>query len=164
METKKCNKCGETKEVSAFSKDKRVKSGLQRHCKVCNKASNAKWHRNNKEKSNASSAKWQRNNREKHKALMAAYKAKAKPCVYRIKHKVSGHYYVGHTSQHFWIRISNHFSSNTQPHSPLTGLNKDEWNCEVLCYGTKEQVKDLEKVLLNTRVGEDPLCLNKKTC
>lgn len=145
---KKCSKCGKTKPLDEFNNDKKAKDGKTYYCKVCCRLRTAEWKRKNKEKQIAYNAKWQ---------------AKAQPCVYRIKHKVSGHYYLGQTTQHLYERVSKHFSPKDHLNSPLTGLNKEEWKCEVLCYGTKKQVKDLEKVLLNTRVGEDPLCLNKNT-
>jgi len=141
---KKCCKCGKTKDFSEFYKNKTKKDGLQTECKECVK----QYRKANKTKASAYNAEW---------------RAKAQPCVYRIKHKVSGSYYIGQTTRPFCKRVSDHFTSKTNPESPFTGLNKDEWDCEVLCYGTKQEVKDLEKALLNTRVGQDPLCLNKQT-
>lgn len=38
MELKRCTRCGEEKERSAFSKDRSRKDGLQPYCKACNKA------------------------------------------------------------------------------------------------------------------------------
>ena len=38
MTTKTCSKCGETKDVSEFSKNKRRKGGLQGWCKACERA------------------------------------------------------------------------------------------------------------------------------
>ena len=126
---KRCGKCGVEKDFTEFSNDKRAKDGKQSYCKVCARTKNAEWQRKNKEKVNAKKDKW---------------RAKAQPCVYRIKHKVSGSYYIGQTNQHFCERVSRHFSPKTNRNSPFTGLNKEEWKCEVLCYGTKEQVKSHE--------------------
>jgi hypothetical protein len=175
---KVCSNCGKTKELDEFSNHKKAKDGKQTYCKECastkhaewkrnNKEKvsvyNAEWKRNNREKVNAASAKWRRNNREKANTRVAEWRAKAQPCVYRIKHKASGSYYIGQTTKHFSERLAKHFNPKSNLTSPFTGLNKDEWECEVLCYGTKQEVKDLEKALLNTRVGKDPLCMNKYT-
>jgi hypothetical protein len=145
---KKCSKCGETKDFTEFHNNKRTKDGKHYWCKVCARTKSAEWKRNNRKIVNAMRAKW---------------RAKAQPCVYRIKNKVSGHYYLGQTTKHFCERVRDHFGQGTCVNSPFTGLNKEEWKCEVLCYGTKKQVRDLEKALLNTKVGEDPLCLNRRT-
>ena len=128
---KVCRNCGKTKELDEFYNDKSRKDGKYSYCKVCANTRKAEW------------------------------KAKAQPCVYRIKHKVSGLYYLGQTSQHLSQRVSCHFSSKSNLISPFTGLNKEEYKCEVLCYGTKKEVKALEKALLITRVGKDPLCMNR---
>ena len=148
MQTKQCRKCGENKPLEAFAKRTDRKNGRQSYCRVCKNALNVEWRRNNKQKNRASTAKW---------------KANATPCVYRIKNKVSGLYYLGQTTQRLCERTQKHFSPNSHLQSPFTGLNKEEWECEVLCYGTKKQVRELEKVLLNTRVDIDPLCMNKNT-
>ena len=186
---KKCRACGETKELDEFNNNKKTKDGKQSYCKDCMRQYNkqyrnankekisaynaewrknnsdyqAEWQKNNREKVNAYNAKWKRNNREKANAVVAEWRTKAQPSVYRIKNKTSGHYYIGQTTHHFCVRVSNHFSPKSTLNSPFTGLNKDEWDCEILCYGTEEEVKHLEKALLNTRVGQDPLCLNKST-
>jgi predicted GIY-YIG superfamily endonuclease len=139
---KHCSKCGETKEVSAFSKNKSRKDGLDNQCKVCR-------------------SKWRSKNKDKMNDYNRTYRAKAKPCVYRIKHKQDDSYYVGQTTQHLSRRAHNHFSSKCCLRSFFTGLNKDDWIIETLCYGTKEQVRHLEKVLLEKRIGIDPKCLNK---
>jgi len=143
---KVCSNCGKTKELDEFYNDKSRKDGKYSYCKVCANTRKAEWKRNNKEKQYVYDAEW---------------KAKAQPCVYRIKHKVSGLYYLGQTSQHLSQRVSCHFSSKSNLISPFTGLNKEEYKCEVLCYGTKKEVKALEKALLITRVGKDPLCMNR---
>lgn len=142
---KKCSRCKETKEVSAFSKDKAQKDGYQNNCKACSLQFQREWRKKNKEKM----LEWQRN-----------YRAKAKPCVYRIKHKQDGRYYLGQTKRWLFERTDDHFSPNYNP-SPFTGLNKDDWDVEVLCYGTAKEVRQLEKALLRKRVGIDPNCLNK---
>ena len=153
---KKCNKCGETKEVSAFSKSRKAKDGLQHNCKVCC----SEWQRNNRDKVNSFMREWKRNNREKVNDYQRNHRANATPCVYRIKHKVNGSYYLGQTKRPLFERTQQHFSQNGNP-SSFSGLNKDDWIVEPLCYGTAKQVKQIEKALLDERVGIDPNCLNK---
>lgn len=80
---KTCNKCGESKPVSAFSKDKTRKAGLQHKCKACHNdyfaeyikanperltASKAAYRKANPEKVSASNAAWQKANPEKNAA------------------------------------------------------------------------------------------------
>lgn len=143
---KKCSSCGETKEITDFYKNRSRKDGLQNQCKDCSKKTNKKW---------------MDKNRERIRDYQRDYHAKTKPCVYRIKHKQDGRYYLGQTTLPLWERTSHHFSQRSDESSPFTKENKDDWIIEALCYGTKKQVKDLEKDLLITRVGIDPNCLNK---
>jgi 5-methylcytosine-specific restriction endonuclease McrA len=53
-QTKICTKCGETKDVSAFSKDAQKSDGLQYHCKSCN----AQYHEDHREYRLQSAAQW----------------------------------------------------------------------------------------------------------
>ena len=48
-----CNGCNQTKELTEFSKHCRMPDGLQTRCKVCLKAYNKKYYKNNREKYNA---------------------------------------------------------------------------------------------------------------
>jgi len=47
---KTCKKCGESKPVAMFSKNRRRKSGLQDHCKACIKIRDAENYENNPDK------------------------------------------------------------------------------------------------------------------
>lgn len=42
-QTKKCTKCGETKDLSSFRKDKRGKHGICPRCKYCEDARHKEW-------------------------------------------------------------------------------------------------------------------------
>ncbi len=181
---KQCTKCGETKDFSEFNKNKNHKDGLQYKCKACQK----QYARDNKEKRAEYMKQWRDNNKAKlaeygkqyrdankakilkyrqdHKDYNAAYKkqriANATPCVYRIKHKTSGLYYIGSTTRPLCDRVNHHFDKACCPTSPFTGKQKDNWDVTVLCYGTKSQVKELEKTLQKTRVNQDINCLNRR--
>ena len=91
MDTKTCNKCGETKAISEFYKHKDCKYGVRSKCKVCVKtesaeyyaenrnkklAWHAKWRAENQEKKRTSDAKWQKDNPGKRRAIKQRYRAK----------------------------------------------------------------------------------------
>lgn len=66
---KTCGKCGETKPLDGFSKDRRAKDGVQSKCKTCNKA----YREANAEKIAATKKKWEQANPEKGRAAQAKY-------------------------------------------------------------------------------------------
>lgn len=87
---KTCSKCGETKYVTAFSKDAANRDGLRSSCKACRSVANAinyathyrenkikcaAYYAANSEKIKAKSAAWAAANPEKCKATSAAYRA-----------------------------------------------------------------------------------------
>lgn len=59
-ETKVCTKCGETKPINEFVKDRSRKSGYQSYCKRCHAIDSVKYYRS--EKGRASNKRY----REKH--------------------------------------------------------------------------------------------------
>lgn len=84
MKQRKCNSCGEVKEVSAFGKSSRNKSGLQSKCKACRKdyytanadkikAKTNKWYYDNLDKAKQSRKKWREDNKESLKKSKAEY-------------------------------------------------------------------------------------------
>lgn len=70
-QTKTCTKCGETKDVSAFSKDACAKDGLQCHCKACHAQENARWRQDHREEQ----AQYQAQYRQDHREEKARYDA-----------------------------------------------------------------------------------------
>ncbi len=62
--TKRCNKCGEEKALSEFSKDGQNKDGLKGQCRTCRRAYSAKYRAENKDKGKAYSAKYRAENKE----------------------------------------------------------------------------------------------------
>jgi len=66
---KKCTKCGETKELSEFYKNKNTASGVHYCCKCCNK----KWREENKEDTKKNSKKHYQNNKKKIKLRSKSY-------------------------------------------------------------------------------------------
>jgi 5-methylcytosine-specific restriction endonuclease McrA len=63
---KKCCKCGETKELGEFSRDKRTKDGRYPQCKVCRK----KYYQANREKI----AEWNKQHYQANREKLAEYK------------------------------------------------------------------------------------------
>ena len=131
MSTKECRKCGQTKELTEFYKHTKAKDGRQSYCRSCSSS------------------------------IVKQHRKAATPCLYRIRHKQTGEYYLGQTKKPFCDRVASHFTLNANVASPFTGKNRQNYECEVLCYGTLDQVKNVEKELLLLRVGIDPKCLNK---
>lgn len=72
---KHCNKCGETKPTTEFSKSTRAIDGLHAYCKACASAYSAKWRASNAEKKKADDAAWCAANQERRKATNAAWRA-----------------------------------------------------------------------------------------
>jgi hypothetical protein len=140
MTEKKCSKCKQIKELAEFHKNKRSPDGHQSYCKPC---------------------KRQHNNEPAFRKYLKDWRDKATPCLYRIRHKQTGEYYLGQTRTRFCDRVASHFTLNANVASPFTGKNRKDYECEVICYGTLDQIKQVEKELLSLRVGIDPKCLNK---
>ena len=132
MSNKECRKCGQTKELTEFSKNSRTKDKKQSYCRSC------------------------------FRCVIRAHRKAATPCLYRIRNTVTGEYYLGQTKKRLSDRIANHFNHKANKYSPFSGKSRKNYEWEVLCYGTLDQVKVLEKELLWGRVGIDPLCLNKR--
>ena len=76
--SKKCNKCGEAKELTDFHKQTNAKDGHAYMCKVCNLAKDRAWCKANPEKKTARAKAWYEANREKSIANTKAWR-KAHP-------------------------------------------------------------------------------------
>ena len=87
MKTKRCSKCGETKPVSEFFKDKTKKDGYRSGCKACHKA----YFQSHRGKSvQAKHAK-----SKKRKASIEKFLTKIPPSVYQIKCLKNDYSYIG---------------------------------------------------------------------
>lgn len=79
---KTCNKCGESKPLFAFGKQKKSRDGLRYCCKVCNNKAANEWKQCNTERFNAyQSAYYACNKAKKAKTGKARYEAN-KPAAY----------------------------------------------------------------------------------
>lgn len=72
---RKCNKCGETKDLSAFIKDSKLKSGIRPRCKDCKKAHGHEWHEKNKERKKLLNQAWYQANRDRKTAAVLEWRA-----------------------------------------------------------------------------------------
>lgn len=88
---KKCTKCGESKPITAFSKNSAAKDGLYTRCKACDNASKAQWRVANPDKEKARMAKWQAANPDKVKQHIAKWRRAnpSKQVVYVAKWKAA---------------------------------------------------------------------------
>lgn len=86
MMMKRCRKCGETKPVDGFGRDRRAKNGLCSRCKECKKAATAAYraanpnkvkarYAANADRERARSAAWRAANPDKAKAASDSYRA-----------------------------------------------------------------------------------------
>lgn len=62
---KTCSKCGQTKPVDEFNRDKNRKDGRYPHCRECHRADNRARYAADPSKKLAQNAEWQRENRDK---------------------------------------------------------------------------------------------------
>ena len=87
---KTCTKCGETKALGEFHKDKSSRDGLRCVCKVCARADEKAWREQNKERARALVKAWREQNKDKGRAHTAARRAcrrKAEPVWLSDEHK-----------------------------------------------------------------------------
>jgi ribosomal protein L32 len=71
--TKKCSKCGETKELNDFFNLNRTEDGKNSQCKICFKAYMLKWRKNNNKKISDGKRRYRENNKEKISVEYAEY-------------------------------------------------------------------------------------------
>jgi hypothetical protein len=139
---KRCHTCNKQKALHDFHK---LKSGGQGHhprCKACRSI-------------------YFQENKKTIMRKQKVHRASGSPCVYRIKHKTTGEYFLGATTMLLHNSITSHFGTLTYPGSPFSGKNRDNYDITTLCYGTEEQVQKITKHLLSTRVKKDNKCLNR---
>lgn len=104
---KECNKCGEVKPHSQFSKCSSNKDGLQYQCRDCNRKSN---HKFRTELNPQHHAEWQRTNLKRLCELVKKYRKANKPSlIYSISNPEQEHY-IGMTQMHLSVRRLEHIS------------------------------------------------------
>ena len=151
MEIKYCKSCNREKSTTEFHKNRKKKDGLSVYCGKCSREKSKQTKLNNPKKY-----------KNYMKDYMKTYNKSNKPYVYRIKVKNTGEYYIGNSALNFKCRIGRHFAPSELNTSYFSGMNRNNCEIEILCYcSSKKQSRVIEKALLETRVGIDPLCLNK---
>jgi 5-methylcytosine-specific restriction endonuclease McrA len=73
-ESKACNKCGETKPLSSFHRDRSRTDGRHPWCAVCTRARRNTWYAENREANLAYQADWREDNKERKAASDRAYR------------------------------------------------------------------------------------------
>lgn len=130
---KQCMKCGETKDLTNFSKSVARKDGLQDNCKACNKKDNLKFRT---EINPQHHAEWQRNNLDRLCELVAKYrKADKGGLIYSIRNP-EGETYIGMTEAYLNVRTLEHkqhykLAKKGKANSiPLLHQSFDKWGVE----------------------------------
>jgi len=87
---KTCTKCGQTKALEKFNRNRRAKDGRQSRCKACQREYNARyraenreqerervarWHAENRDRKREYAARWREKNRERQREYFARYRA-----------------------------------------------------------------------------------------
>jgi len=102
---KHCNKCGNTKPTTEFSKKTASPDRLQTYCKSCNSKDNFLFR---KEINPTHHTIWQKQNRARVNELVSEYKrAKEYGTIYYIQNP-NGDYYIGMTKTLLKVRITEH--------------------------------------------------------
>lgn len=158
---KHCNKCGQTKEITQFSKRSVSPDGLQAYCKECNKKDNLKFRTENPEHA----MQWQKSNYQRHYEIVTKYRA-AKECgtIYYIQNP-AGEFYVGMTKTPLKVRIMEHKTKyrrqkegKIKSFCPLLYKSFDKWGVNKHQFGTilefdnisREDLREYERTVINT--------------
>ena len=87
METKKCSKCGEVKELGDFYKKADSPDGFRSDCKVCVCEKARKWREENKERKAETNRRWYQENKERRKLYYKKYYQENKEKKYEAHRK-----------------------------------------------------------------------------
>lgn len=139
---KRCHTCKKQKALHEFHRLKGGGQGRHPRCKACR-------------------SNYFQKNKKMIMRKQSKHRTSGTPCVYKIKHKTTGLYFIGATTMLLHNSITSHFGTLTYPGSPFSGKNRDNYDVIVMCHGTEEQVRELAERLLSTRVNKDIKCLNR---
>jgi hypothetical protein len=118
--TKQCNRCGNVKETTQFSKCSSNKDGLQYACKRCNSKTNLDFRTDKPEHH----VLWQKNNHKQHLRNVARYrKADKNGLIYSITNP-DGFVYIGLTQTHFSVRLGEHKKQYRRDKGNIPALHK----------------------------------------
>ena len=174
---KQCSKCGETKLVSEYSKDKPKPDGLHSRCKYCIKQYRAE----NKEKIKEKQKQYRAKNREKRNEYQKQYYVKhteerkeygrqhhqkvnkTEPYVYIATVHSTGYFYIGRTTNIIRERIRKHkdrHNTGLGKHMVEHNLTLNDLEVEQHHCSSVEESTALEGKLIAENI-DNPLCLNK---
>jgi hypothetical protein len=155
---KHCNSCGQTKEISQFSKRSKSADGLQGKCKECNKKDNLEFRTQKPEHH----AIWQKTNKEKfHQYVSKWYNSKvikddSRSKIYTIT-APNGKVYVGMCQTAFSRRVAAHRKTFKENKRTLPLLHKSFeqfgwdnhiWNTIDLSGVDREMLKIIESNMI----------------
>lgn len=83
---KKCSCCGEIKQLSEYSTQKKSPDGLQYTCKLCAKEKKKEWRINNLEQSKAYAHKWYSDNKQYKNNYVAGWRKENKERIKELNH------------------------------------------------------------------------------
>lgn len=117
---KQCNKCGNVKETTQFSKCRANKDGLQYQCRRCNAKTNLDFRTDKPEHH----ADWQKNNLKQHLRNVARHRKADKPGkIYSITNP-DGFVYIGMTQTPFKVRLGEHKKQYRRDTGNIPALHK----------------------------------------
>lgn len=151
---KTCQTCKKEKELKEYSKGRRNEDGLQKSCKACNKAVNAKFRakRPQYQKKYYNTPKGKKN---KVDALQRMW-SKEGGGIYRVINRVTGTIYIGSTTQYVrrrmeWTTYLNnpedhrrYFSDRMYEDALKYGKDAFEWEKVEPMTGSKQDITDRE--------------------
>jgi len=70
---KTCNKCGNTKPIDQFSKDRTKVDGLRTQCKECKKQVDLAYQSERRDVYSKNAQRWRRDNADRHREYMRNY-------------------------------------------------------------------------------------------
>lgn len=130
---KKCNKCGEEKEITEFFKDKGFKDGHASICKKCKEAKTYEWRAKNKDKYNADMRKYN-----------AAHKRARRDCDYKRKYGITLEAYEAMLAAQGGVCWICKKSKQYKNHLCLDHNHKTGDARGILCYGCNRALHTLE--------------------
>jgi len=164
---KQCCRCGETKPVSEYYKDKSISDGLQCHCKHCDAKKLKQWRAENPERVKEHLRKYYVENREDILEQKKQYRQEAiktEPYVYIATDRSTGCFYIGETTTTIKERFRDHKRfSNTGlgKHISKHNLSLNDFEIEQHQCLSVEESTALERKLISENI-DNPLCLNER--
>ena len=170
---KECPKCGETKPVSEYHKNKAYSDGLGSHCRSCRKIYEKKHYQNNKEHRLKRMKEYYEANKEKITEIQKEYYQKLPAAVYKIENKTTGKIYIGQSTSYptrtrrhrVDMRNGKHDNPRVQHDYDEHGLDSFEFSVikEYPSDTSREILFEHEQQLINEYIAEGKELYNIRT-